>query len=239
MPEVADIIDFALQTQSTGARPVSGLTGRRVLVTAGGTREPIDPVRYIGNSSSGRQGVALALAAHAAGAQVTLVAANISEAILAPVYAADISVREVVTSAELSTALKSETADVLLMAAAVSDYTVSARAQKLRRGEISSLELSATEDIVAGYARTYPQCLVAAFALDDSDDLEAAARAKLASKGAAMVIANRPTALNTESTEVLLVTPDSTVVLAGSKLEVAEQVIHSLSTLVSAREARL
>jgi phosphopantothenoylcysteine decarboxylase/phosphopantothenate--cysteine ligase len=239
MPEVADIIDFALNARAVDPRPAAALTGKSVVVTAGGTREPIDPVRFIGNSSSGRQGVALALAARAAGAQVSLVAANISAAILAPVYSAGISVSEVVTSAELSSALQSETADVLLMAAAVSDYTVSARAQKLRRGEIGALELTATEDIVAGYAKTHPHCLVVAFALDDSGDLETGARAKLVAKGVAMVIANRPAALNAESTEVLLVTADATEAASGSKLEVAEQIIHSLSVLLSAREARL
>lgn len=239
MPEVADIIDFALIAETDSPKLEAPLIGRRVLVTAGGTREPIDPVRFIGNSSSGRQGVALALAARAAGAQVSLVAANISEAILAPVYAAGISVREVVTSAELSTTLKSETADVLLMAAAVSDYSVSVRPQKLRRGEISALELTATEDIVAGYAETHPQCMVVAFALDDSTDLEASARAKLAAKGAAMVIANRPSALNADSTEVLLVTTDAAEAASGSKIEVAAQIIHSLSVMLSARKARL
>jgi phosphopantothenoylcysteine synthetase/decarboxylase len=81
--------------------------------------------------------------------------------------------------------------------------------------------------------------LVVAFALDDSADLEASARAKLAAKGAAMVIANRPAALNDENTEVLLVTADATEAASGSKLEVAEQIIHSLSVLLSSREARL
>ena len=239
MPEVADIIDFALKPQTGTTKSEGALAGRTVVVTAGGTREPIDPVRFIGNSSSGRQGVALALAARAAGATVSLLAANITEAILALVYDAGISVREVVTSADLSAALMSETADVLLMAAAVSDYTISERPQKLRRGEISALELTATDDIVAGYAKTHPQCLVVAFALDDSGNLEAAARAKLDSKDAAMVVANRPAALNAASTEVLLVTADATEAVSGSKLEVSEQIIHSVSVLLSAREARL
>jgi len=239
MPEVADIIDFALKPQTGTTKSDGALADRTVVVTAGGTREPIDPVRFIGNSSSGRQGVALALAARAAGATVSLLAANITEAILALVYDAGISVREVVTSADLSAALMSETADVLLMAAAVSDYTISERPQKLRRGEISALELTATDDIVAGYAKTHPQCLVVAFALDDSGNLEAAARAKLDSKDAAMVVANRPAALNAASTEVLLVTADATEAVSGSKLEVSEQIIHSVSVLLSAREARL
>jgi phosphopantothenoylcysteine decarboxylase/phosphopantothenate--cysteine ligase len=239
MPEVADIIDFALKPQTGTTKSDGALADRTVVVTAGGTREPIDPVRFIGNSSSGRQGVALALAARAAGATVSLLAANVTEAILAPVYDAGISVREVVTSADLSAALMSETADVLLMAAAVSDYTISERQQKLRRGEISALELTATDDIVAGYAKTHPQCLVVAFALDDSGNLEAAARAKLDSKDAAMVVANRPAALNAASTEVLLVTADATEAVSGSKLEVSEQIIHSVSVLLSAREARL
>jgi phosphopantothenoylcysteine decarboxylase / phosphopantothenate---cysteine ligase len=243
MPEVADIIEFALSPKrasvTSASKPVGALAGSSVVITAGGTREPIDPVRFIGNSSSGRQGVALALAALEAGARVTLIAANLAAETLAPASAAGAVVRKVATSTELATALNSETSDVLLMAAAVSDYTVSARSQKLRRGEISSLELIATEDLVASYAKNHPDCLVVAFALDDSTELEVAARAKLVAKGAAMVIANRPAALNAESTEVLIVTSESTSAASGSKIDVAQRIIDAVSAMLSTRKARL
>ena len=133
------------------------LTGRHVVVSAGGTREPIDPVRFIGNRSTGKMGVAIAEAALARGAQVTLVAANLDVA--PPLEATTIRVE---SAAELRTALHRLTHasdgragfDALVMAAAVSDFRPATTAErKLERGESLTLELEPTPDILAQIAR--------------------------------------------------------------------------------------
>jgi phosphopantothenoylcysteine decarboxylase/phosphopantothenate--cysteine ligase len=133
------------------------LTGRHVVVSAGGTREPIDPVRFIGNRSTGKMGIAIAEAALARGAQVTLVAANLDVA--PPLEATTIRVE---SAAELRTALHRLTHasdgragfDALVMAAAVSDFRPATTAErKLERGESLTLELEPTPDILAQIAR--------------------------------------------------------------------------------------
>jgi phosphopantothenoylcysteine decarboxylase/phosphopantothenate--cysteine ligase len=144
----------ACEAAIAGVEPPGGgeWAGLRVLVTAGGTREPIDSVRYVGNSSSGRMGVALARAASRRGAQVTLVAANV--ALSTP---AAVTRREVATAAELQLACEQEFADcdVLLMAAAVSDFTpAEPDAGKIKKGGRASLELvlEPTADVLRGLA---------------------------------------------------------------------------------------
>ena len=128
----------------TGERPWDGL---RVLVTAGGTREPIDPVRFIGNRSSGRMGIALAAAAASRGAEVTLIAANV--ALPAPAGVRRIDVE---TAEQLAAAASAEfpATHVLLMAAAPADFRAAAVAEgKLRRQDGLDLHLEPTEDILA------------------------------------------------------------------------------------------
>ncbi len=130
-----------------GDRPWDGL---RVLVTAGGTREPIDPVRFIGNRSSGRMGIALAAAAARRGAEVTLIAANVSLPAPAGVRRLDVE-----TAAELAAVAAEEFSrtHVLLMAAAPADFRAAAPAEgKLQRSGGLDLSLEPTEDILAGLA---------------------------------------------------------------------------------------
>jgi phosphopantothenoylcysteine decarboxylase/phosphopantothenate--cysteine ligase len=169
----------------------NGWEGLRVLVSAGGTREPIDSVRYVGNSSSGRMGVALARAAAARGAQVTLVAANV--ALPLP---ANVTLREVVTAAELGQACAEEFAqcDVLLMAAAVADFTpVVPAAGKLKKAGRAHLELvlEPTADVLAGLAATRRegQTLVG-FAAEHGSGAVEAARGKLTAKGLDAIVVN-------------------------------------------------
>jgi phosphopantothenoylcysteine decarboxylase/phosphopantothenate--cysteine ligase len=165
--------------------------GLRVLVTAGGTREPIDSVRFVGNSSSGRMGFALARAAQTRGADVTLVAANVS----LPVPAG-VSCREVTTAAELQAACEEEFAacDVLLMTAAVADFRPAApSAGKIKKGGRASiaLELEATADVLAGLAahRRVGQTLVG-FAAEHGAGAVENARVKLTAKGLDAVVVN-------------------------------------------------
>jgi phosphopantothenoylcysteine decarboxylase/phosphopantothenate--cysteine ligase len=165
------------------------LRGRRVLVTAGGTREPLDAVRFLGNRSSGRMGVALADEARKRGAEVTLLAANL--AVASP---KGVTVLETATAdAMLDAALAHADADLVLMAAAVADYRPSEqRADKRAKNETPwALTLEPTEDILARLAerRSDGQVLVG-FAADQGEAGLARAREKLVRKGVDVVVFN-------------------------------------------------
>ena len=168
-----------------------GWDGLKVLVTAGGTREPIDSVRFLGNSSSGRMGLALAKAARGRGAEVTLVAANI--ALERP---DGVRWREVGTAAELEAACDEEFpgCDVLLMAAAVADFKPAAAADaKIKKADRATLELllEPTTDVLATLAahRRAGQTLVG-FAAEHGADAVASAREKLAAKRLDALVVN-------------------------------------------------
>jgi phosphopantothenoylcysteine decarboxylase / phosphopantothenate---cysteine ligase len=149
------------------------LSGRRVLVTAGGTREPIDPVRIITNRSSGRQGTALAEVAARLGATVTLV--TTSHLSLALDVTRAIDVVRVDTAAELfeATTSRAEHCDVVLMAAAVADFTVRSSKQKLKRRQgVPALELEPTADVIGALvAARRPGQVIVGFAAETSDAL--------------------------------------------------------------------
>ncbi len=176
---------------SRGVRTGKGkLQGLPVLVTAGGTREPIDSVRYVGNSSSGRMGFALAAGAAARGAQVTLIAANV--ALPAP---PGVRVVSVGTADELKAAAEREFAgaQVLLMAAAVADFAPVAAEGKIKKGGRDRLELvlEPTPDVLSALsgARRPGQTLVGFAAEHGAEGLEHA-RGKLAAKGLDAVVFN-------------------------------------------------
>ncbi len=165
--------------------------GLRVLVTAGGTREPIDSVRFLGNSSSGRMGLALAGAARSRGAEVVLVAANVS--LPAP---PDVAVRRVSTAAELREACEREfpACDILLMVAAVADFRpTDPLSDKIKRAgrERLTIELEPTADVLRGLAsRRAPSQTLVAFAAEHGPGAVQSAREKLASKGVDAVVVN-------------------------------------------------
>jgi len=170
------------------------LAGRHVVVSAGGTREPLDPVRYLGNRSSGRQGVALARTAAARGARVTLVGANLS--VPAP---HGVDVVPVETAAQLRDAVRSaaKDADVVVMAAAVADYRpVSPAGTKLKKtGVPPVLELVETVDVLAELAhdRLRDGQVVVGFAAETGDDDASVldhGRAKALRKGADLLVVN-------------------------------------------------
>ncbi len=152
------------------------LTGWRVLVSAGGTREAIDPVRFIGNRSSGRMGNAIALAAAERGAAVTLVTT------MAPVEHPDIAVLAVETADEMATAVwkTAEDADVAVLAAAVADFRpADPSTGKLRRTDgPPEIALEPTPDILAGVARMQPRPFLVGFAAETGSLDEAVAKAK-------------------------------------------------------------
>jgi phosphopantothenoylcysteine decarboxylase/phosphopantothenate--cysteine ligase len=211
--------------------------GLEVVVTAGGTREAIDPVRFIGNRSSGRMGVALAGAAARRGASVTLIAANVSLA--TPPGIARIDVASAAELAE-ATGRAFEGCHLLLMAAAVADFRPLAPEQaKLVRGDSErlSLELEATEDVLAGLAgrRRQGQTLVG-FAAEHGGDVIARARGKLERKGLDAIVVNdvSDATIGFESfeNEVTVVEPDAVhAVPRGDKDEVAERILDRIGEL--------
>ncbi|HWM62858.1 MAG TPA: bifunctional phosphopantothenoylcysteine decarboxylase/phosphopantothenate--cysteine ligase CoaBC [Solirubrobacterales bacterium] len=168
-----------------GERPWDGL---RVLVTAGGTREPVDPVRFLGNRSSGRMGLALAAAAARRGAEVTLIAANVALPEPAGVRRIDVE-----TTAELAEAARTEfpSIHVLLMAAAPADFCPDeVAADKLRREEGITLHLKPTEDVLLGLSRERrPDQTLVGFAAEYGDDHERP-REKLERKGVDLIVFN-------------------------------------------------
>src|SRR5680860_246586 len=187
LAEPADVLREAEAAVGAGG-PLHGLA---VLVTAGGTREPIDAVRYVGNRSSGRMGVALAAEAARRGADVTLVGANLAVELPDGVRTIDVT-----TAAELEQATRDEfaRADVLLMAAAVADFrpaeVADGKIKKDGRDELT-VRLEATADVLAGLAsgRREGQTLVG-FAAEHGDGALEAARGKLARKGLDAVVLN-------------------------------------------------
>jgi phosphopantothenoylcysteine decarboxylase / phosphopantothenate---cysteine ligase len=188
LAEPAELLAAVEAVIPTGSRPWDGL---KVLVTAGGTREPIDSVRYVGNRSSGRMGFALAEEAAALGAAVTVIAANVGLPRSARIDYVDVG-----TAAELKAACEAElpNADVLLMAAAVADYRPPAPADtKLKKDERAELviELERTPDILTGLAATRrPHQVLIGFAAEHGDRALEYGRDKLARKGLDAVVVN-------------------------------------------------
>jgi phosphopantothenoylcysteine decarboxylase / phosphopantothenate---cysteine ligase len=174
-----------------GAGSGAHLVGLRVLVTAGGTREPIDSVRFVGNRSSGRMGFALADEALRLGADVTVVAANVGLERNPRVRYVDVA-----TAAELKAACEAEfpPADVLLMAAAVADYRPSEAAQtklKKDKSETLTLTMERTEDIISALAAVRrPQQTIVGFAAEHGEGAVEYGRDKLRRKGLDAVVVN-------------------------------------------------
>jgi phosphopantothenoylcysteine decarboxylase/phosphopantothenate--cysteine ligase len=193
LAEPAEILEAVEESIPGGEYTPHSLDGLRVLVTAGGTREPIDSVRFIGNRSSGRMGLALAEEAARRGADVTLIAANVA---IAP--PADVRTVTVETTAELDAAVRERfpDADVLIMAAAPADFRPVAVAEgKLERdippGEGLSLYVEPTEDIVASVAGgRRPDQTIVGFAAEHGEGAVERGRAKLSRKGLDVVVVN-------------------------------------------------
>lgn len=238
MLEPAELLGHARQTLARGGP----LAGRNVVVTAGGSQEPIDPVRVITNRSSGRQGFALAQAALDAGAQVTLIATPTTAGLDAPVGA---NVVHVSTAAEMrdATLAACADADMLIMAAAVADFTVAhTAADKLKKRDgIPQIALTAAPDVLAAVARLRvenqrPRVAIGFAA--ESRDLLANAREKLASKNLDLIAANDISAPDAgfavETNRVTLLYKDGRQEFLPlmSKTEVAETIIARAAALL-------
>ena len=220
-------------------RSLDGLLGRRVLISAGGTREPLDAVRFLGNRSSGRMGVALAEEARSRGAEVTLLAANL--AVPAP---AGVTVIDTPTAADLEReALARGDADVIVMAAAVADYRpANARADKRPKDDASwTVELERTPDVLAmlGMARRTGQVIVG-FAADGAGPGLDRAREKRLAKGADIFVFNdvsRPdVGFDARDNEVVVLSDaGERHVAKAPKREIAAAVLDEVERLLSTR----
>ena len=205
------------------------LAGRHVVVSAGGTHEPLDPVRYLGNRSSGLMGYAIAQSALDAGARVTLVTGPTS--LTAPYGAA---VRTIETADEMYGEVRAscDDADVLIMAAAVADFRpASATLSKIKKGtadEPAAIQLARNVDILASIDR--PGLVKVGFAAE-TDDLLANARDKMIRKGMALMIANDAVkTIGSRQSSAILVTPDGeeTRLPAMEKTELADVIVRAI-----------
>jgi phosphopantothenoylcysteine decarboxylase/phosphopantothenate--cysteine ligase len=232
LPDPAQLLARLESVLPAGDRPWDGL---RVLVTAGGTREPVDPVRFLGNRSSGRMGFALAAAAARRGADVTLIAANVSLPEPAGVRRIDVE-----TAAELAAAAQAEfpASHVLVMAAAPADFRATAVAPgKLARGGSLELRLEPTEDILAGLAATRGEAqTIIGFAAEHGEGGAERARAKLERKGADLIVLNdvSDSAIGFESEEnavTLIDAAGETAVPQASKDSIADSILDRVDAL--------
>ena len=215
------------------------LVGQRILVTAGGTREPLDPVRFLGNRSSGKQGISCALAAAARGAEVTLIGANLEVA--AP---ASIRVLHVGSTLELASAVEDAAVhvDVVIMAAAVADYRPAVIAEsKIKKdlvGDRFTLEMVKNPDILATLAEACrPGQVIVGFAAETEQDAEvllALGRTKIARKGCDLLVLNRvgwSEGFGADDTSVVVLDKLGDIVMeaSGSKGSVADSILDAVA----------
>ena len=258
LPEPEDIVAYALSVKDADAGDPAAaasdargvLTGRRIVISAGGTREPLDPVRFLGNRSSGKQGIALAKAAHAAGADVELVAANIDSGLLTGLPD-DITITPVESTLELQYAMQSAQtrADAIIMAAAVADYRPAETTDsKMKKSgdEGLTLRLVQNPDILRGLVdersrqtRLGDQIIVG-FAAETGDAETTAldyARAKFRRKGVDLLVFNDVSddrAFGHDDTMVQIISAERGDIAVGeefhgSKDHVSQKVIAAVS----------
>ena len=248
LPEPEDIEHVAtaiLADPGVAARMAArDLAGKRVLVSAGGTREALDPVRYVGNSSSGRMGLALGSAAAARGAQVTVVTANVG--LPRPSGGDAVSVG---STADLAEAMLSRAgdADIIVMAAAPADFTpVSPSDSKIKKAGAAGLtvEFAQTQDVLRTLAeRRTPGQVVVGFAAEtagDPEELLALGRAKLARKGCQLLVLNDVSGgriFGQAATEVVIISDDGVLArVAASKAAVAHAILDAALMIPTERK---
>jgi phosphopantothenoylcysteine decarboxylase / phosphopantothenate---cysteine ligase len=221
--------------------PPTALAGRRVVVSAGGTREPIDPVRFVGNRSSGRMGYEIAAAAWRRGADVLLISAP--SQLPAPT---GVDLRKVETAEEMRAAVAEAlpTSDVLVMSAAVADFRpASPAAEKIKKeaGAVPSITLEATADVLRETrSLRRPGSVTVGFALETTD-VVANGRRKLEGKGLDLLVVNDATepgaGFEVETNRVVLLAPeaDDEALPLLSKAEVADRILDRVETILTGR----
>ncbi|MFN8102223.1 MAG: bifunctional phosphopantothenoylcysteine decarboxylase/phosphopantothenate--cysteine ligase CoaBC [Mycobacterium sp.] len=248
LPEPEEITAFAELLLERGDALPHDLSGIRMLVTAGGTREPIDPVRFIGNRSSGKQGYALARVAAQRGADVTLIAGN-TAALADP---AGVEVVHIGSAGQLADAVSKHApeADVLVMAAAVADFRPAHVAPtKMKKGadsEPSAIDLVRNDDVLAGAVRSrsagqLPDMrAIVGFAAETGDangDVLFHARAKLRRKGCDLLVVNavgEGRAFEVDDNAGWLLSADGTetALELGSKTLMASRIVDAIASIV-------
>jgi len=213
--EIAQVVKQVINRKN--ANLGKDLVGLNVLISAGGTREPIDPIRFIGNRASGKQGVALALSALSRGAKVTLVGANLNVKVPAGVeFISANTAKEMQEQMQL----RAGSADVVIMNAAVADYFIANPDENKikKKDEKLTIELDKTTDILSVLANSKPikQYLVgfAAETTSNDEDLIASAKSKLESKKANLIVGNKVSksvGINSDENEVIMVTATEAV----------------------------
>jgi phosphopantothenoylcysteine decarboxylase/phosphopantothenate--cysteine ligase len=215
-----------------GAKASGPLSGEVILITAGPTREPIDPVRFIGNRSSGKMGFALAEEAMRMGARVILISGPVA---IPPPEGAETIRIETADEMRRAVALKMDEASIIIKAAAVADYRPKqVQVKKIKRREDLTLELEATADILVEMAKKRAQQLIVGFAAETDDALENA-RTKLKKKSLNAIVVNDVSqpgiGFDSDSNAVTVITATEEISLAkASKRDIA----RSILTLVAA-----
>lgn len=233
MLEPAELLRLAGELFAAGP-----LAGVRALVTAGPTREAIDPVRFISNRSSGKMGFAVAAALVAAGAEVVLVAGPVALPTPRGVRRIDVE-----SAQDMLAAVEAEQFDLLVAAAAVADYRpATAAAAKLKKGQAGmTLEMTRNPDILAAISATRPKVFTVGFAAE-TNDLERYARGKLAQKGLDMIAANWVGAgrgFETEHSALQIFWAEGGATLAEApKAELARQLVTLIAERYAARYTR-
>lgn len=234
LPQSAQLVEATL-----AALQVQDLEGKSVLVVAGGTREYIDPVRYIGNKSSGKQGLALVAEAKARGAKVTLIAANFEYSV------SDVVTHQVETTSQLISTIDglASSFDYVVMPAAVSDFKMeSVSSKKLKKNESSRMNLDLVEnpDVIAELAKeTKSRNLstrIVGFAAETATGIELAqlAKAKLSKKGLDLIVANdvsNGAAFDSDTNSVLILGSETSEEVSGSKRLIAKVIFDQLLKL--------
>jgi phosphopantothenoylcysteine decarboxylase/phosphopantothenate--cysteine ligase len=240
LPDAEEIVSVAL-----GVLSEQDLLGQDIVITAGGTREFLDPVRFLGNSSSGKQGVALAIAARDRGAKVTLICANVSVPM-----PAGVTIENVITGDDMHEAVMkaSMTADAIVMAAAIADYkpksTHSSKMKKSDDGSSPTIELVRTTDILADLVThrntSHPDQLIVGFAAETGDDHGSVLEhgiAKLQRKGCDLLVINEVgpnLAFGMDDNEVTILTREpasQTKVSKTSKTQIAHAIWDAVIAL--------
>ena len=240
LPEAEEIVSVAM-----GVLSEQDLLGQDIVITAGGTREFLDPVRFLGNSSSGKQGVALAIAARDRGAKVTLICANVSVSM-----PAGVQIENVITGDDMHAAVlkASMTADAIVMAAAIADYkpksTQSAKMKKSEDGSSPIIELVRTTDILADLVThrntSHPDQVIVGFAAETGDTQGSVLEhgvAKLQRKGCDLLVINEVgpnLAFGTDDNEVTILTREpasQTTVSKTSKTQIAHAIWDAVIAL--------
>jgi phosphopantothenoylcysteine decarboxylase/phosphopantothenate--cysteine ligase len=236
LPDAEEIVSVAL-----GVLSEQDLLGQDIVITAGGTREFLDPVRFLGNSSSGKQGVALAIAARDRGAKVTLICANVSVSM-----PAGVTIEHVITGDDMHAAVM--TADAIVMAAAIADYkpktTQNSKMKKSDDGSSPTIELVRTTDILADLVThrntSHPDQLIVGFAAETGDNHGSVLEhgiAKLQRKGCDLLVINEVgpnLAFGTDDNEVTILTREpasQTTVSKTTKTQIAHAIWDAVIAL--------